>query len=99
MATYTKLKSGNWGIRSTSELIPGQVVAVTTKAGATKMERVEHVVWSGNGVWLAAIAQSAPQRSSANRSHRRAPYGKIECDECGDYVTRGSVCWETGCRH
>lgn len=87
--TYTKLRSGNWGVRSTSALYPGQTVTVTTKAGASKTERVERVIWSGSGVWLAAI----------QRSQRRVPYGKIECDECGDYVTRGSVCWETGCQH
>lgn len=56
--TYTKLKSGNWGIRSTEALQEGQVVTVTKKNGETKTEAVDKVVWSGNGVWLAAVRPS-----------------------------------------
>jgi hypothetical protein len=25
--------------------------------------------------------------------------GRYECNECGDYVTAGTRCWETGCTH
>ena len=57
MATYTKLKSGEWGIRSTSPVEPGSRVTVATKTGGSKTETVKKIIWSGNGVWLAAIAQ------------------------------------------
>lgn len=29
----------------------------------------------------------------------RPPRGKYECDECGEYVVPGTICWETGMRH
>jgi len=37
--------------------------------------------------------------SGRSSTARRAPSGRYECPECGEYVTRGSQCWETGMRH
>ncbi len=37
--------------------------------------------------------------SGRSSTTRRAPSGRYECPECGEYVTRGSQCWETGARH
>lgn len=37
--------------------------------------------------------------SGASSSGPRPPRGKYECPECGEYVTPGTVCWETGMRH
>lgn len=71
--TYTKLRSGNWGIRSTSALTVGGSVRVTKKSGETKDETVGPLVWSGNGVWLYAIASERPSRP-ATRSYGRRPY-------------------------
>lgn len=87
MATYTKLKNGEWGIRSTSPIADGQQVLVTKKSGQTKNETVGHVIWRGNGVNLATIATSnAPANTfsnvtSYNRSDR-APRGRT-CPQCG----------------
>lgn len=53
--TYSKLKSGNWGIRSTQEIAAGDTVTVTLKDGTSRDEKVERVVWSGDGVWIAAV--------------------------------------------
>lgn len=49
MYTYTKLKSGDWGIRQVGSTVldSGAAVVVTTKAGAQKNERVGLKVWSG----------------------------------------------------
>lgn len=53
--TYTKLRNGKWGIRSTTEVKDGQLVTVTTRAGVEKQETVGRVLWSGDGVWLAEV--------------------------------------------
>lgn len=55
MATYTKLKSGAWGVRVAGATSSGSVVSVTTKSGKTKSETVAKVLWSGNGVSICAI--------------------------------------------
>lgn len=47
--TYTKLRNGSWGIRilGGDKPNPGTVVTVTTKAGATKTETIDHVLFTG----------------------------------------------------
>jgi len=95
--SYTKLKSGDWGIRSDQVIKEGESVSVTVKTGAKagqiKTETVKKVIWTDNKVWLAAIEKKdAPPRGTGG--------GKsYECEECGDRVTPGSRCWETGMTH
>lgn len=72
--TYSKLRSGDWGIRSTTELQPGQSVTVVKRDGGKKTETVDKLVWSGNGVWLATIRPS---------SRGSSPNGGNVCAECG----------------
>lgn len=55
VCSYSKLKSGNWGVRSTQEIVQGDTVVVTMKSGETREEVVERIVWSGDGVWIAAL--------------------------------------------
>lgn len=69
-ATYQKLKSGEWGVRSTTPLEEGQSVTVRKKNGESKEEVVSRIVWQGEGVWLAAIRPS------------RRTSGEV-CAECG----------------
>lgn len=47
MSTYTKLNNGSWGVRVDGRAEAGQVVSVRTKAGDTKRETVERVLWTG----------------------------------------------------
>ena len=56
MNTYTKLKSGEWGIRVQGSARVGERVTVTKKSGESKMETIGKVIWSGNGVTICAIA-------------------------------------------
>jgi hypothetical protein len=101
MATYTKLKSGNWGIRSMTAVTEGDSVAVTKRDGGQKVEIVDKVVWSGDGVWVAAVRKSdapsppspSPRKPRAGRA--RGTFECGECGECGEFVVR----WETGCTH
>lgn len=71
--TYTKLKSGAWGIRSTEEINAGQMITVAKKSGESKQEIVEKVVWSGNGVWLAALRSTAAERGGQRPLQGRSP--------------------------
>lgn len=45
MNTYTKLQSGEWGIRAEGK--PNGVVMVSKKDGSTKEEIVGKVLWTG----------------------------------------------------
>lgn len=49
MFSYTKLKSGEWGLRLLGEcnFEKGSIVNVTTKAGAVKRETLGTRVWQG----------------------------------------------------
>lgn len=91
--SYAKLKSGEWGVRSDQAIKEGETVTVTTKAGQAKSETVKKIVWTDGKVWLAAIERKDAQ-NQARRGNR--PY---ECEECGERVTPGSRCWETGASH
>jgi hypothetical protein len=69
-ASYTKLKSGDWGIRAEGSLAQGDRVTVTKKSGETKTEVVGQVVWTGNGVTLCTIAHQDGQRGQGRNSGR-----------------------------
>jgi len=70
VATYTKLKSGEWGVRIPCEAAKGEraTVAVRTKAGDLKYESVV-VIWSGSGVSLCSINRNCAV--SGDRSAER----------------------------
>lgn len=79
-ATYTKLKSGSWGIRVAGTAKKGDRVSVATKAGVTKTETVTAVVWSGNDITICAIdAPKAPAGRGAGYGGGRA----VRSDCCG----------------
>lgn len=77
-ATYTKLRSGEWGIRSTEPISEGQAVLVAKRSGETKRETVGRVIWSGNGVVLCSIS-----RGSARRADGASWYAS-GCSACRD---------------
>jgi len=95
-ASYTKLRSGAWGVRGIGTAPnSGDTVTVTKKSGATDERTVERVVWSGpardgNGnAWIATVeADRAPRAYRGRRSSYRSAYrGMCEdapcCGCCG----------------
>lgn len=106
MNSYTKLKSGAWGVRvQGTKPDAGSSVTVRTKAGAEKTETIIEVLWSGadktsgETVSLCSIAQRA-RPSNGNGNGGGNSYGRrYECEDCGEYVTPGTSCWETELRH
>jgi hypothetical protein len=90
-ATYTKLQSGEWGIRVTGSVTPGAKVVVTKKSGETKEETVGKVVWAGNGISLCTITASAPARPSyqpqagrPGKTYRKSAQAGGGRGHCGD---------------
>jgi hypothetical protein len=76
-ATYTKLRNDTWGIRVQGPAVPGDTVEVTTRAGETKKEVVEKVVWEGDGVTICAIVRT--EASAPSRPRR----GQCACTDAG----------------
>lgn len=70
-ATYTKLRSGDWGIRVVGDKPSvGMTISVKKRSGDAKSETVDKVIWSGTDdktgakIHLCAIAKKAAQASA-----------------------------------
>jgi hypothetical protein len=88
MNTYTKLRSGGWGIKVDGTAVAGQVVIVTTKAGATRTETVAAVVHSGPAYSVCTIVPKPwrqPKRPGSRLSNGR-------CRECRGPVVDAPHC-------
>lgn len=83
---FSKLKSGDWGLRGTGEApMPGEVVLVTKRSGKESQETVGAVVWAGEDTfndggpaWLATIFKEGdptPQARPAERDKSGNPVG------------------------
>lgn len=84
MITYTKLKSGEWGIRSDKSLSVGASVVVTKKSGESKTEQVANQVWTdGKGIYLYGIVPSRPSSRPTSRSSSRRSRGARYCEGWG----------------
>jgi len=58
MATYTKLRSGEWGVKVQGTTEAGKNVVVTKKNGDTKNARILKVIWTNGKVSICAIARN-----------------------------------------
>jgi hypothetical protein len=56
--SYTKLRDGAWGLKSSEPLSPGQTVLVRKSNGIEKKEVVGRIVYQGEGIFLATIQGS-----------------------------------------
>jgi hypothetical protein len=89
--TYTKLRSGAWGVRCTDRVGVGDTVTVTKRDGSVKRETIATIVWKGDGVTLAALA--------AKGAAAAAPRGRRTGCACGSVEDepRDSDC--SSCQH
>lgn len=83
MITWSKLKSGDWGLRSTSQLQMGTSVNVSKKDGTIKAAIVGQEVWNGNGVWIYAVGAAYAAASRAPKFTGRASRGFARCEGWG----------------
>lgn len=72
MASYTKLKNGDWGIRVEGQAVPGQQVTVTKRSGDRKVETIGSVVWSKGGVTICTIGRQQQTPSSRPPAKRQS---------------------------
>lgn len=78
-ATYSKLKSGDWGVRIEGAVKPGATVEVTKKDGSRKSEIITKVIWTGGGISLCAIERTGNGNSADSTGARK-------CADCGGPV-------------
>lgn len=98
--TYTKLKSGEWGVRSkgAAPLQPGVMVMVRKKSGETKQEKVKQVLWTGTEdgqtVSICAIERggSSGARCGVGKGAPRTRRASCSCTDPSCECQRG------GCR-
>ncbi len=94
MVTWTRMTDGQWGIIGPADVIGRNAqIEVTRKSGEKKTVGIGRIVWTGEskyGKGRVSIAEVVVARRGGRR---------YECDECGEYVTAGSRCWETGAGH
>ena len=90
---YTKLKNGAWGVRLPGTATVGQTISVVTKAGKTKSEVVEAVLWagpdklSGQPIALCSIKGGDPNVCKVCGHKATNKYGDViyrsgECRDC-----------------
>ena len=74
-ATYTKLRSGDWGIRINLAVYPepetGSLLNVAKRSGETKQERVSRVLWTGDGYNGQPVALATIERTARSRTGKR----------------------------
>lgn len=77
------------------------MIAVVTRAGVTKQERILKVIWTGpdkyTGVTIRLCAV-VPRAAQAQSSAARASAGYWVCPSCEEEnANSSSRCWECGC--
>lgn len=95
-ATYTKLRSGDWGIRiaaaDLSEFRAGTYVQVAKKSGELKHEAIAKIIYARNGIALCAIRRESDGKCQQSRMIRTG----CSCGSIEGYP-RNSDC--ASCQH
>lgn len=85
--TYTKLRTGDWGVRieGSGAPRPGSRVTVTKRSGERKLETVDRVLYSQDGRLHICSIVPAGRSIGSGASYRAgvtAPGGRA-CPKCG----------------
>lgn len=91
-ATYTKLRSGDWGVRVVGEVAAGQEITVKKKDDSTKTETVKNIIFKGEGFVLCGIEQRERGSGSGRSYSRGGGHRRGSGCSCDD------DCCERGCR-
>ena len=88
--TWTKLKDGSWGFRSTEALKVGGLVLVSRANGSSSQEVVGRLVWSGSGVWLYAKGEPKGMvETIAQATHKKPAQVRAQLAEDPEFY-----CWD-----
>lgn len=85
MASWTKLKSGDWGVTVSGVVKVGDSIEVKTKGGKVKTVTITRIVWSGGGKSICAVEQEAKQ---SRRNEGWRGNGCSACRAKGDWCDR-----------
>ena len=86
LVTFTRLRSGNWGIRGNG-LTPGDRVAITLADGSMTTETVGNIVWSDPDSDL-RIAAIAVDRHKQEREDFRRLVEEIVADKFAELAAK-----------
>lgn len=86
-ATYTKLKTGGWGIRIEGKPPEGTTVTVTKKSGAVQNETVGKILWTDGEITLAEIGGKP---TTARKNDGRSALERKYMNQYGWDGVRGS---------
>ena len=93
MISYTRLKSGDWGVKGPSgEVREGATVTVIKKNGETKQETIEKVLFSRDGIALAAIKPRQHTRGGCACTEQGCCRPRCQCDRM--CVCRGGTVFD-----
>lgn len=99
-ASYTKLKSGGWGVRVEGQVKEGDTVTVTKKSGEKKQETVSRVLWRGDGVAICEVGEARRQpvccACKQVLSRSRTIRGVRYCEDCGEDQIADCGAWSDG---
>lgn len=77
IASYTKLRSGQWGARiDRDDVKPGDRVVVGTRSMKAHSEEVDRIIWRGDGFVLCSLVprqngrRGIPRKSAAATSRK-----------------------------
>ena len=86
-ATYAKLQSGEWGVRTSGlKVSKGVSVTVEKRDGSKKVETIARVLWSDGDATICAIERAPIPRSTGRRrpvDRYEAAYYSDGVDGCG----------------
>lgn len=63
IASYTKLRSGDWGARVTGDVKPGDRLMVTNRSMKARSEQIDKVIWRGDDVALCSLVPRIPRKT------------------------------------
>jgi hypothetical protein len=101
-ATYTKLRSGAWGVKVTTKqpvsIGKGDIVHVLRRNGEVRTETIDKVVWNDRTTYLCQIKQKPsterqytqpPPMEPPERTQEVKVLDTVLCSHCGQRVPSG----------
>jgi hypothetical protein len=91
-ATWTKLRSGEWGVKLDGIGIrKGAHVTVTKRDGSATTVIIDRVIWTGNGQSLCTVADDKPRQYGPPKHcwECGCQYQGKECPSCGEDADSG----------
>lgn len=101
--TWKKANDGTWVVTGPTGMVRIGTVTVTKRDGTKQEVEIERLgkpfgPLGQQNVYGYPKAAAKTTTERAQNGGARSSYGRF-CSECGERITPGSTCWETGMRH